>query len=126
MLDELEAVHAITSANGAATDSLGALEAIAKQRGIGMPQATLAWLLAHDSKWQPLLERVNVLLLPEENPDGYRQASPRTHAANLADALLVIHGTADDNVHPQNTLRLADDLVKAGRPFEMAIYTGMV
>ncbi len=30
----------------------------------------LAWLLAHDPKWQPLLERVNVLLLPEENPDG--------------------------------------------------------
>lgn len=62
---------------------------------------------------------------PAENPEGYRQASPRTHAASLADALLLIHGTSDDNVHPQHTLRLADDLVKAGRPFEMAIYPGM-
>ncbi|HSM50890.1 MAG TPA: S9 family peptidase, partial [Thermoanaerobaculia bacterium] len=77
------------------------------------------WRL-YDSVWT---ERY--LDSPEENPEGYRQASPRTHAAGLADPLLLIHGTADDNVHPQHTLRLVADLVKAGRPFEMAIYPGM-
>jgi dipeptidyl-peptidase-4 len=35
-----------------------------------------------------------------------------------------VHGTGDDNVHPQNTMILARELVDAGRPFEMAIYPG--
>jgi len=42
------------TANGAANDSLTALEAIAKERGIGMPQATLAWLLAHSKVMLPI------------------------------------------------------------------------
>ncbi|HEX2254035.1 MAG TPA: DPP IV N-terminal domain-containing protein [Thermoanaerobaculia bacterium] len=59
---------------------------------------------------------------PEDNPDGYAHSSPVTHAAGLADRLLIVHGTADDNVHPQNTLALSDLLVKAGKPFEDALY----
>ena len=59
---------------------------------------------------------------PDDNAEGYEQSSAITHAEGLEDHLLVVHGTADDNVHPQNTLALADDLVKAGKPFEQAIY----
>jgi len=59
---------------------------------------------------------------PDDNPEGYAQSSPVTHAADLSDALLVVHGTGDDNVHPQNTIALSDALIKAGRPFEQAIY----
>ncbi len=59
---------------------------------------------------------------PEDNPEGYEQSSPITHAEGLEDRLLLVHGTADDNVHPQNTLALANALVKAGKPFEQAIY----
>ena len=59
---------------------------------------------------------------PLENPDGYRLSSAVTHAGALADALLVLHGTADDNVHPQNSLVLFDALISAGRPFEQALY----
>jgi len=59
---------------------------------------------------------------PDDNEEGYRQSSAITHVDGLEDRLLVVHGTADDNVHPQNTLALADDLVKAGKPFEQAIY----
>ncbi|HVR29854.1 MAG TPA: DPP IV N-terminal domain-containing protein [Thermoanaerobaculia bacterium] len=61
---------------------------------------------------------------PETNEAGYRDSSPVTWAPALADALLVVHGTADDNVHPQNTYALVRELVKAGRPFEQAIYPG--
>lgn len=106
--------------SGGGTNTLYALFARPGVWRAGVAGAPVTDWTLYDSIWT---ERY--LDTPEENPDGYRQASPRTHAANLADALLVIHGTADDNVHPQNTLRLADDLVKAGRPFEMAIYTGM-
>ncbi|HEX6202422.1 MAG TPA: prolyl oligopeptidase family serine peptidase, partial [Thermoanaerobaculia bacterium] len=59
---------------------------------------------------------------PDDNEEGYRLSSPITHAAELADRLLVVHGTGDDNVHPQNTLALSKALVDAGKPFEDAIY----
>lgn len=59
---------------------------------------------------------------PEDNAEGYRDSSPITHAAKLADHLLLIHGFADDNVHPQNSVNFSDALIKAGRPFEEAFY----
>lgn len=61
---------------------------------------------------------------PDDNAEGYEQSSPITHAGDLADALLVVHGLADDNVHPQNTIALSNALIDAGKPFEQAIYPG--
>lgn len=61
---------------------------------------------------------------PENNPEGYEESSAVTHAQGLEDALLVVHGTADDNVHPQNTIALSEALTQAEKPFEMAIYHG--
>jgi dipeptidyl-peptidase-4 len=55
--------------------------------------------------------------LPAAAPDAYRAASLLTHAAELARPLLVIHGTADDNVYFFHSLKLADALFRAGRPF---------
>ncbi|GMU65177.1 MAG: peptidase S9 [Acidobacteriota bacterium] len=59
---------------------------------------------------------------PADNPDGYRDSSPLGIADRLADALLVVHGTGDDNVHPQNSIALMKALVEADKPFEDAIY----
>lgn len=61
---------------------------------------------------------------PADNEEGYVQSSATTHAASLEDALLIVHGTADDNVHPQNTYVMAGKLIAAGKPFEMAIHPG--
>jgi dipeptidyl-peptidase-4 len=61
---------------------------------------------------------------PEDNPDGYRDSSPVTYAANLKDRLLIVHGLADDNVHPQNSTVMSNALIQAGRPFEQAVYPG--
>ena len=44
-------------------------------------------------------------------------------ADKLQGRLLLVHGTADDNVHLQNTLEYADALVKAGKQFDMQLYT---
>ena len=60
---------------------------------------------------------------PQVNNKGYEASSVLSIAHNLHGDLLVIHGTADDNVHLQNTMRLATELVKADIPFEMATYT---
>jgi dipeptidyl-peptidase-4 len=60
-------------------------------------------------------------LLPEAEK-SYEASSAITHAAGLAGRLLVVHGDADDNVHVQNAMMLADALVRAGKPFDFAIY----
>jgi dipeptidyl-peptidase 4 len=64
------------------------------------------------------------LKLPADNPDGYRDSSPVNQADKLKGALLLIHGTADDNVHWHNTLMFADKLAKAGKPYELQLYGG--
>jgi dipeptidyl-peptidase 4 len=58
---------------------------------------------------------------PSENEEGYRKSSPRWSAPNLHGALLLIHGLTDDNVHVDNTVQLAYELQKAGKPFEMML-----
>ena len=61
---------------------------------------------------------------PQDNPEGYEASSPVTYAADLENDLLIVHGTADDNVHPHNTLAMTEALAAAGKPYEMAIYPG--
>jgi dipeptidyl-peptidase-4 len=61
---------------------------------------------------------------PNENPEGYDENSPITYAGKLKGKLLLIHGTADDNVHLQHTLELTDRLVKENKQFEMFLYPG--
>jgi dipeptidyl-peptidase-4 len=61
---------------------------------------------------------------PQLNPGGYEESAPTTHASKLKGKLLQIHGTADDNVHWQNSVVMANDLIKAGKQFETAFYPG--
>jgi dipeptidyl-peptidase-4 len=59
---------------------------------------------------------------PAINDAGYARASVLSHLRGLRARLLLVHGTGDDNVHPQNTLAFADALVQADKPFEMLLY----
>jgi dipeptidyl-peptidase-4 len=60
--------------------------------------------------------------LPSRNPEGYRRSAPRLAASDLHGRLLLVHGTLDDNVHPQNTTRFAYELQKAQKPFRLMLY----
>ena len=60
---------------------------------------------------------------PQENFKGYDVSSPLQRAGKLEGNLLLVHGTADDNVHTQNTMLFADKLVAADKQFEMQLYT---
>jgi dipeptidyl-peptidase-4 len=60
--------------------------------------------------------------LPQDNPDGYKYGSPITYAKNLEGNLLIIHGTADDNVHYQSTEAVVDELIRYNKPFTMMAY----
>lgn len=59
---------------------------------------------------------------PQENPSGYDNNSPLTHAANLKGNLLLVHGTSDDNVHVDNTMKLIEVLVQENKDFDWLIY----
>ena len=59
---------------------------------------------------------------PKENPEGYND-NAITRAGKLNGALLLCHGAADDNVHPQNTFEYAEALVQADKDFKQIFYT---
>lgn len=59
---------------------------------------------------------------PQENASGYDDNSPINHVSKLKGKFLLIHGTADDNVHVQNTMQMIEALVQANKQFEWAIY----
>lgn len=59
---------------------------------------------------------------PQENPVGYRESSPQAFVNGLTARTLLVHGTGDDNVHPQNTIQLANKLEAANKPFYMLLY----
>lgn len=63
--------------------------------------------------------------LPQESPTAYRDASLLTWAADLKRPLLLVHGTADDNVYFRHTLKLADALFRAGRDFDLLPLSGL-
>jgi dipeptidyl-peptidase-4 len=60
--------------------------------------------------------------LPRENPKGYDEASMVMHAGDLHGALLLLHGTVDDNVHLQNTIQATDALINAGKQFQLMLF----
>ncbi len=59
---------------------------------------------------------------PQTNPRGYDENSPIKMADDLSGRLFLIHGSADDNVHFQNTMEYVDELVQTGKQFDMFVY----
>jgi len=59
---------------------------------------------------------------PQENASGYDENSPINHVDKLKGSYLLVHGSADDNVHVQNTMEMISALVKANKQFDLFIY----
>ena len=59
---------------------------------------------------------------PQENESGYEDNSPVNHADKLEGALLLVHGSADDNVHFQNSMEMVNALVEANKDFDFFAY----
>jgi dipeptidyl-peptidase-4 len=63
-----------------------------------------------------------VMLMPQNNPDGYQKTSVIAAAGDLHGELLLLHGVIDDNVHLQNTMQFTYALQQAGKPFRLMLY----
>lgn len=59
---------------------------------------------------------------PQDNPNGYDDNSPINHAGKLKGNLLLVHGTADDNVHLQNSIEMSEQLIQENRQFQQFFY----
>ncbi len=71
----------------------------------------------YDTKWAEF-----AMKRPQDNPEGYEKTSFVKSAKNLHGRLLLVHGTYDDNVHPQNSWAFINELVKHNIPFDMMFY----
>lgn len=85
--------------------------------GSGLAVAFVADQRLYDNIYQ---ERYMGLL--EDNEANYIAGSPITHAKKLKGNLMIIHGTADDNVHYQSFERLSNELIKYNKTFDMMSY----
>ena len=103
--------------SGGGTMTLNLMFRYPEQYHVGISAAPVPDQRLYDSIYQ---ERYSGLLTEYE--EGYRLASPITYASQLQGKLLIMHGTADDNVHYQGTERLINELVKHNRPFDMLAY----
>jgi dipeptidyl-peptidase-4 len=59
---------------------------------------------------------------PQENASGYDENSPINHVGKLKGNFLLIHGSADDNVHLQNSMQMMEALIQANKQFDSQIY----
>ena len=65
------------------------------------------------------------MLTPRENEDGYLEGSPINFTDRMNTALLIMHGTADDNVHLSNTMEYVSALQACGRLCDMFLFPNM-
>jgi dipeptidyl-peptidase-4 len=103
----------------------GSLAALAVLRRPDIFHAAVAGAGVTDQLLYNAYWRERSLGHPAEFPERYEAASLIRAAPNLTRPLLLIHGLADDNVCPANTLRLSSALLAAGRPHEVLLLPGV-
>ena len=62
--------------------------------------------------------------LPQQHPEAYKVSNVLTYAANLSRPLLIMHGLTDDNVYFENTVKLTQALIAAGKPYNLLLLPG--
>ncbi len=61
---------------------------------------------------------------PQDDPAGYKASNVLTYAAKLSRPLLIMHGLTDDNVYFENTVKLTQALITAGKPYRLLLLPG--
>ena len=100
----------------------GFMSANAAGRGGDVFKAALVVAPVTDWNLYDTIYTERFMWLPSVNAKGYREGSPQTYASGVKARMLLVHGTGDDNVHPQNTTQYANKLEAAGKPFYMLLY----
>ena len=101
----------------------GFMAALCMEKGAGVFKAGISVAPVTNWRFYDSVYTERYMRTPKENPDGYDDNSPLSHAEKIKGKYLIIHGSADDNVHLQNTMEFTERMVQAGVQFDMAVYT---
>ena len=100
----------------------GYMSSLSMFRGAGVFKAALAVAPVTDWRFYDTIYTERYMRTPQENPAGYGEGAPLAYADSLKGHYLLVHGTGDDNVHFQNSVRLVERLEAANKQFDMRIY----
>jgi dipeptidyl-peptidase-4 len=100
----------------------GYLTALTLARGGTIFKAGIVVAPVVDWRFYDTIYTERYMWTPQANAGGYRLSAVAPYVGTLTARLLLVHGTGDDNVHPQNSLVLADLLEAANKPFTMLLY----
>ncbi|MEG2340967.1 MAG: S9 family peptidase [Odoribacter sp.] len=101
----------------------GFMSSLCLMKGYDIFTTAIAVAPVSNFKFYDTIYAERYMRTPQENASGYEDNAPLNEVAKLKGNLLLCHGTADDNVHVQNTYELSERLVQANKQFDMAIYT---
>lgn len=100
----------------------GYMTSLCMTKGADVYKAGIAVAPVTNWKYYDTIYTERFMRTPAENEDGYENNSPINHVDLLKGPFLLVHGSADDNVHYQNTMQMVDQLVYANKPFDLFIY----
>lgn len=100
----------------------GYMSSLSLLRGRGVFRAAISVAPVTDWRLYDTIYTERFMRTPQENPDGYRKGAALEYADQLQGALLLVHGTGDDNVHSQQTTQLVEALIQADKQFDMRRY----
>ncbi|MGC4127960.1 MAG: S9 family peptidase [Bergeyella sp.] len=100
----------------------GYMASLAMTKGADVFKAGIAVAPVTNWKYYDSVYTERFLLTPQENPSGYEDNSPTNFAQLLKGKFLLIHGTADDNVHFQNSMEFSEALIQNKKQFEFMAY----
>jgi dipeptidyl-peptidase-4 len=102
----------------------GYMTAMSSFRGGSLFRAAISVAPVTDWRLYDDIYTERYMRTPAENATGYEEGAPLNYVKGLASSYLLVHGTGDDNVHPQNSIQLVDKLEEAGKQFEFMVYPG--
>ena len=100
----------------------GYMAALTILKGAAFFKAAVAVAPVTDWKFYDDIYTERYMQTPELNPDGYKESSTITYADSLRGKLLIVHGTGDDNVNFQNSIKLTQKLISRNKTFEEMFY----
>ena len=100
----------------------GYMTAMTLSRGGNVFKAGISVAPVSDWRLYDTIYTERFMWTPQGNAEGYAQSAVLSHVQGMTARLLLVYGTGDDNVHPQNSVQLANALEKAEKPFYMLLY----
>ena len=106
--------------------SYGGYETLMAASAEGAPfKAAVAVAPVTDWRYYDTVYAARYMLPPSRNPEGYMASAPLNRIGSLNCRLLIMHGTADDNVHLSNTMEYVSRLIAAGKYCDMLLFPNM-